>query len=268
MLRALPILLALCLPAVPALAQAALPDGVVQVDILPGWQTDRGTRMAAIRFRLAPGWKTYWRAPGEAGIPPLFTFDGSQNVAAAAFHWPVPQVFEQSGMQSIGYLDEVVIPVEVTPADAEAPARLAGRVEFGICDEICVPVEARFDAELPVDGRRDPAIAAALIDQPMTAAGAGAGTVTCALAPEGRGLTLTARLPLPPTGGQEVVVVESGDPGLWVSPAQVTRQGDVLVASAELLPTGSGAVAVDRSALRFTVLGADRAVDITGCAAG
>ena len=73
--------LALC----PQAAVAGPPEDVVQIEVLPGWQTASGTQMAAIRLTLAPGWKTYWRAPGEGGIPPAFGWAGSQNIASTAF---------------------------------------------------------------------------------------------------------------------------------------------------------------------------------------
>ncbi|MEJ6478965.1 MAG: protein-disulfide reductase DsbD family protein, partial [Octadecabacter sp.] len=94
-------LAALVALSVPAAADPM--DGVAAFDILPGWRTDRGTHMVAVRISLAPGWKTYWRAPGDAGIPPQFQWDGSQNINAAQFHWPIPEVMNQNGMRSIGY---------------------------------------------------------------------------------------------------------------------------------------------------------------------
>lgn len=261
-----PLALSLALLAAPVAAE--MPADLVSVEVLPGWRTDAGTHMAAVRFRLAPGWKTYWRAPGDAGIPPLFTWEGSRNVAAADFHWPVPQVFDQSGFRSIGYADEVVIPVEITPATPDAPARIAGTVEIGVCHDICIPVALQFAADLPAAGRRDAAIAAALVDQPLTEDEAGVGAVTCAVTVTERGLAVTARIELPATGGPEVVVFETADPAVWVSETRVGRQAGVLTASAEMIHASGEGFAFDRSALRITVLGADRAVDIHGCTAG
>ena len=131
-----------------------------------------------VRISLAPGWKTYWRAPGDAGIPPQFQWDGSQNVATAQFHWPTPGVMNQNGLRSIGYDKDVVIPVELTVPDAGAPARLRGGVLIGVCQDICVPMSFDFDAILPVSGARDRAILAALADRPKTQAEAGIGTVS------------------------------------------------------------------------------------------
>ncbi|MBW7921059.1 MAG: hypothetical protein H3C51_03055 [Rubellimicrobium sp.] len=259
----------LALLALPVQAQEPVaPGDLVSIEVLPGWQTGRGTVMAGLRLRLAPGWKTYWRAPGEAGIPPQFFWTGSDNLRAAGFHWPVPEVFETSGLRSIGYHDEVVIPLELTPADASAPVHLAGEVDLGVCDDICVPVSLDFAADLDVGDRRDPALVAALVDQPATAAEAGVTGVACTFAPEAQGMRVTAVLDLPRAGADEVVVIEAGDAGLWVSPAQSVRAGGRLTASAMVVPTGNAPVALDRARMRLTVIGDGRAVDIRGCPAG
>jgi len=239
-------------------AQAGPPDDVVQIEILPGWRTDAGTQMAAIRLTLAPGWKTYWRAPGEGGIPPEFDWRGSQNVAGLRLHWPVPEVSDQGGMRSFVYHDTVVIPVELTLSSPDRMTVLAGSVDLGVCDEIC----------LPVAGARDGAIVAALVDRPLTEAEAGVGAVTCSVTPMDHGILVTARMTLPSAGGEEAVVIEASDPQIWVSPTEIMRAGGVLTASAQMIHVSGAGFALDRGAVRFTVLGRDHAVDITGCTAG
>lgn len=257
------------LVALPLQAEEPLgPGDLVALDVLPGWQTSRGTVMTGLRLRLAPGWKTYWRAPGEAGIPPQFSWTGSENVTAAGFLWPVPEVFETSGFRSIGYHDEVVIPLELTPADASAPVHLAGQVDLGVCDDICVPVSLDFVADLTVDDRRDPAIVAALVDQPLSAAEAGVTGLSCSFTPEGEGMRVTATIEMPREGPEEVVVIEAGEPGLWVSPAQSAREGGRLTARAMIVPTGGAALALDRERLRLTVIAGGKAVDLRGCPGG
>lgn len=248
-------------------AQAGPPEDMVTLDILPGWRTPDGTHMAGLRFTLAPGWKTYWRAPGDGGIPPLFSWTGSENVAGAEFHWPAPEVFHINGMMSIGYSGQVVIPVEITP-DGSGVLRVAGQVDMGVCEDVCVPVTLDFEAVLPPDGGRDAAIAAALVDRPLTAEEAGVTEARCTVEPGAEGLTVTAALRMPPDGGEEVVVVEPGIPGVWVSEAVTHWQDDWLMAEVAMIAADGGPIALDREGLRFTVLGASGAVDIRGCAAG
>lgn len=260
-------LAALALLATPAMAEAPpSPGELARLEVLPGWRTGEGRHMAGLRITLAPGWKTYWRAPGAAGLAPLFDLGASQGVAAAEPRWPVPKVFDFNGMRSIGYHDAVTIPLDVT-LDGSGPVRLAGEIEIGVCDDICMPVRLPFAMDLPQEGRRDPIIAAALVDRPLTGEEAGA-QASCALTPEGEGLELTVRLSLPVLGPNEAVVIESSDPGLWVSEAVSAREGGTLVATAETLARDGGPAAVDRSSLRITVLGEGQAVDIQGCQAG
>jgi DsbC/DsbD-like thiol-disulfide interchange protein len=252
--------------AVPALAGP--PEDVISIEVLPGWRTAEGTHMAGLRFTLAPGWKTYWRAPGDAGIPPAFAWTGSANIGGAEFHWPVPEVFHLNGMMSIGYSGQVVIPIELTPDDPSGAVHLAGSVDLGVCHEICVPMTLDFDAMLPAGGARDAAITAALVDRPLTADEAGVVAARCSAVPSEAGLALTAALQMPPDGGDEIVVIETGQAGVWVSEAATRWQDGWLVADVEMISADGGAVGVDRSDLRITVLGASGVVDIHGCEAG
>jgi len=94
---------------------------------------------------------------------------------------------------------------------------------------------------------------------------AGAGPLTCRVTPTASGLRLDVALRLPATGGAEEVVIEAGDPAIWVSEPQTRRDGDTLLVAAEMLDMNGGTVALDRSRVRMTVLSADRAVDLLGC---
>ncbi len=257
--------LALCVAA-PLWAGPA--DGVVELEVLSGWRTSDGTHMAGLRIQLAPGWKTYWRAPGDGGIPPRFGWQGSENLGAVAFHWPVPEVHDQNGLRSIGYSGVVVIPVELSLDDAGADARMRGQVQIGVCEEICVPVLLDFDAVLPTDGARDSAIVAAMLDRPQTAAEAGVGAVTCAIEPIEDGLRVTARMDMTAMAGTENVVIEAGDQQVWVSQPQTWRDGDALFARSDMIHVNGGGFALNRSEVRITVLAGNSSVDIRGCDAG
>ncbi|WP_435163897.1 protein-disulfide reductase DsbD domain-containing protein [Falsirhodobacter sp. 1013] len=245
-----------------AFAQSLPPD-LVQARLLPGWQTDRGTRMAAFQIQLASGWKTYWRSPGDAGIPPTFDWKGSTNVRAVHFHWPVPEVFETAGMQTIGYHRELVLPIEVVPADPSRPVHLQARVDMGVCRDVCVPTEVALTADLSGRGAPDPAIRAALAHQPERSRA----KATCTIEPTSDGLRVTAHLNVPVQGPEETVVMEPADPSVWAAPATVQRQGGTLTATSDLVASSGQPFGLDRSGLRLTVLGAGRAVEVTGCPA-
>lgn len=253
--------------ALPATAGGTV-DDLVRLEVLDGGLTPQGTYMAALHLTLSDGWKTYWRAPGDTGIPPQFDWRGSRNVGAVSITWPAPEVFEQNGLRSIGYSHELVLPVEITPARADRPVRLRGEMELGVCNDVCVPSALAFDRQLDAGAARHPAIAAALAQRPYSAAEAGVRTATCRLTPTPDGMKIEARIAMPSAGGREFAVIEPGNPQLWASEARTDRDGDTLIASSELTNLDSGAFALDRSQIRITVLGRKHAVDIQGCLPG
>lgn len=257
-------LAAALLAAAPALA-TPIEDNLT-MRLLPGWRGADGVHVAGLEMVLAPGWKTYWRAPGESGVPPVFSWRGSGNLAAASVAWPRPEVFDLNGMQSIGYKNRVVLPLMLTPRDPGQPIELKGDMTVGICEDICVPLQLELSGTLlPGKARRDPAIAAALADQPYTAAEARVGAVTCSVAPGRNGLKLTVNVAMPRAGGEETMVVETPDPQVWASDSRTSRRGDTVSGETELIHASGGAFALDRSALTITVLGTDHAVEIRGC---
>lgn len=256
---------AACALAAPAPAMADLPAEIASAELLGGWSEASGRHVAALRITLAPGWKTYWRAPGDAGIPPAFDWSASRNVATVTPVWPVPHVFWQNGMRSVGYAGEVVLPLVIAPATPGAPMRLSGRVEIGVCEDVCVPVSFDLSEVLPRPGAPDAAIARAIEMQPVTAGAAGVRSVTCAVAPIADGIRIEATIAMPRLGTDEAAVFELPDPTVWVSEAATRRDGGTLVATAEMVPPSGRPFAVDRSEVRITVLSGARGVDIVGC---
>ncbi|MEX0311199.1 MAG: protein-disulfide reductase DsbD domain-containing protein, partial [Tateyamaria sp.] len=183
--------------------------------------------------------------------------------------WPTPEVSQQNGMQSIGYTDQVVIPLHLTPVDAGRPIRLRTTLSMGVCSDVCLPHEVTLDTWLDApDANPTPAIVAALADMPYSASEADVRAATCRLSPTTHGMQIEARVTLPHTGGTEVAVIEPGVPGIWVSEADTQRSGDTLVAVSEMMHADGGAFAIDRSKVRITILGGSYAVDVRGCSAG
>jgi len=252
--------------AMPALAET--PDSIARLEVLPGWRSDSGTQMAGLKIILAPGWKTYWRAPGDAGIPPLLDWTGSQNITNVAVHWPTPEVFDLSGMRTAGYSEGVVLPIELSTVSSGEPFELRGRIEMGVCEEICVPVSFDFTATLPAATKRDPQIVASLVDQPNNGTDAGASRPVCVTDATSDGLQITYSVTLPPQGGSETVVIEAGDDRIWTSEALVGRSGNQLTATAEMIQVDGRPFLLNRSAVRVTVFGASGAVEIQGCTGG
>ncbi len=103
---------------------------------------------AGIEIRLGPGWKTYWRYPGDAGVPPRFDFSKSHNVKSVSVHWPAPQRLTDEGGTSIGYKHDVAFPLDIVPRDAAKPVELALSIEYAVCEKLCVPAEGKADVTL------------------------------------------------------------------------------------------------------------------------
>jgi DsbC/DsbD-like thiol-disulfide interchange protein len=104
---------------------------------------------AGVEIRLERGWHTYWRYAGDAGIPPRFDWSRSTNLASAEVLWPAPQrIPVEDGIESIGYKDSVLLPVRVTPRDPAKPVALRLKLDFGICEKICIPASADVALEV------------------------------------------------------------------------------------------------------------------------
>ena len=261
------ILSALCLVASFGTAASQTVESLVQAEVLPGWR-DGGTHMAAIRLQLAPGWKTYWRAPGDAGIPPRFDWTQSTNISGVGVHWPIPMIFYENGYRSVGYGGQVTIPLELAVSDQQAPVSLNARMEIGICEDVCIPVTLSLQGQLAATSAPSAEIKAALAERPMTARQASVGRVVCTTEPIRDGLRLSLAIDMPRLAQNEELVVELRDPSIWVSEPKTKRAGDQVTAVAELVPPDAKPFAMARQDVRITVLGGGRAVDIRGCTGG
>ncbi len=112
-----------------------------------------------VEVTLTPGWKTYWRYPGDAGIPPRFDWSGSENVAGVEVLYPAPKrIIDGSGQVSIGYDDKVVFPLRIRPADPAKPVRLNLKFDFATCEKLCIPAEAVLALDVPKDAPEEPAL--------------------------------------------------------------------------------------------------------------
>lgn len=126
-----------------------------QDGIAPGAKTVSG----ALVLELEPSWKTYWRSPGEVGIPPRFDWQGSDNLKEARHLWPAPDRFAAFGIENFGYEKRVVFPIEFTLDAPGEPARIALNLDLLVCSDVCIPEKLSLDHELPLGRELDPASA-------------------------------------------------------------------------------------------------------------
>ncbi|SEC03709.1 Thiol-disulfide interchange protein, contains DsbC and DsbD domains [Rhizobiales bacterium GAS191] len=182
---------------------------------------DKDGAAAGIEIALDPGFKTYWRMPGDAGVPPVFDWSGSGNLASIATDWPAPQRFAEAGVSVIGYGgDNVVLPLRIAAADAAIPVKLALTLSYAACKTICVPLKADAALLLPPDapgGLYASLIEAASREVPrrVEAAALGLdrpGSVSLSLARGHSGLSLHPRL----EADERVLDIFVEAPGNWL----------------------------------------------------
>lgn len=108
-----------------------------------------GTLQAGLEIELDEDWKTYWRFPGDSGIPPTLNWTDASNVAKASLRFPAPQRFKDEYGQSVGYKHRVVFPIDIELSRVGAPTQLVVDAILGICREVCIPVNERFKLKVP-----------------------------------------------------------------------------------------------------------------------
>ena len=144
------VMVAVSRPALAADASAWDGDQRAAVRIIAGGTRANVVR-AGVEIRLAPGWKTYWRYPGDSGVPPRFDFSGSTNVKSINVRYPAPHRLVDESSVSIGYKNGVVFPLDVVPQDLSKPVALSLKLDYAVCEKICIPAEGK--AELTVTGK-------------------------------------------------------------------------------------------------------------------
>lgn len=131
-----------------------------------------GVLRGALIVDLLPGWKTYWRDPGEAGVPPSLKTDGSDNAGEAMLHFPPPVRFVEAGSISTGYKQPVALAITLPVIDASRGVALKASVFLGVCKETCIPVQTVFELETNPDAgitETDVAAAFAALPEPAIA---------------------------------------------------------------------------------------------------
>jgi DsbC/DsbD-like thiol-disulfide interchange protein len=127
--------------------------------------------LGGIAVQLDPGWKTYWRTSGDSGVPPRFDFSKSDNIEAVTVLWPAPTKFDDgAGGTSLGYHDQVVLPLRIVAKNADKPVTLRADIGYAVCEKICIPVEANAElAFASVASTEDRVLIAALDTVPKPA---------------------------------------------------------------------------------------------------
>jgi DsbC/DsbD-like thiol-disulfide interchange protein len=248
-----------------ARAQDASPwqrDGHSAVRLLAGSRSG-AVLLGGIAFQLQPGWKAYWRTPGDSGVPPRFDFTKSDNIEAVTVLWPAPMRFDDgAGGVSLGYHDQIVLPLRIVPKSADKPVTLRAEVNYAVCEKLCIPVEANVELGFnSVASTEDSALFAALDTVPKPANVGDPNPLTIrdvkregkdkvlvdVVTPDDRNLNLFVEGPTPDWGLPVPKLVEQSPPG-------VKRFAFAL----DGVPPG---VNPEGAALKLTLVGGDRAYE-------
>ncbi len=149
-----------------ALLAGGLAARALAAQAAPPWQTEAHSRLrlisasdiayqgrtvivAGIEMVLDQGWKTYWRTPGD-GLPPSIVWSGSENLKKAELLWPAPKRLDlPGGVLSFGYKKRVMLPILITPENKTQPVQLKMQISYGVCADICIPVETEISMTIP-----------------------------------------------------------------------------------------------------------------------
>lgn len=262
--RALPAGIALLMAAVPARAEIGewTETDTVAIRLVAAHQPD-GQVAAAIEIVLEPGWKTYWRTPGEGGLPPVIDFSRSRNLAAASVGFPPPSRYNDGYTITNVYEGRVIVPIMIEPAVAEVPVTIDIAFDLGVCETICIPMH--IDASVTLAREDDDPAALAIVDEglaglpsePVPGAFEVVSVSRASDADTGAGQFL-AEVVVPQAFGTELFV-EGAENWYPIAPQQVARDGNRLTfafgfetaADSDLL----GAT------VRFTLVSEGRAVE-------
>ncbi len=110
-----------------------------------GYDQDSKTLHLGWQVSLKDGWKTYWRSPGETGLPPRWAWDKAENIRNITVKWPLPKLMRLFDMDTYVYYHEVILPIDIAVEDENTAVSLSLGLDYMICSEICVPQHAKYN---------------------------------------------------------------------------------------------------------------------------
>jgi DsbC/DsbD-like thiol-disulfide interchange protein len=222
---------------------------------------------AGVEIRLAPDWKTYWRYPGDSGVPPRFDFSESDNVKAVTVLWPAPERFSDVDGNTIGYHNGVIFPLQVEAQNPAQPVTLRLKLDYAVCEKLCVPAAAKAELALTdASNANEAALAAAERRVPRPSQVGAAGALSIVSVRREAGLTTPRVLVdvLAPAGATLAVFVEGPTPD-WSLPLPEATSGapaghQRFIFALDGLPPAAMAKG---ATLRLTAVAADAAIEAT-----
>jgi DsbC/DsbD-like thiol-disulfide interchange protein len=226
----------------------------------------RGVLRAGVEVRLATGWKTYWRYPGDSGVPPIFDFSKSENVKSVAVLWPAPHRFTDDAGASIGYKGVVMLPLHVVPDNPERSVTLRLAFDYAVCEKLCVPAKGAATLELArAASSHDAALAAAEAKVPKQVAlgeGSSFGIRTVRREPGAPHPRVVVEVAAPAAAPLDLFVEGPTDDWALPLPEPIPGASPLrrFVFDLDGMPPGVNAIGAH---LRFTLVSGENAVEVT-----
>jgi len=231
--------------------------------VTTGKPDEAGKLHGVLDIALKPGWKTYWRYPGDSGVPPHFDFSSSENLKTATVLYPTPHLFTDETGQTLGYKERVIFPVVVSPQQAGKPVRLRLKIDYAVCEKLCVPAEGRAELVLaPGNSAHNADLSAAEARVPKQVTPAQAG-LTARRVSTGSKPQVTVDLAAPP--GQSVELFVEGPTPNWALPIPKSAKSGAdgrAKFSFDLDGMPPGFDPKSQVDLTYTVVTGDRAVEV------
>jgi suppressor for copper-sensitivity B len=219
-----------------------------------------------LQLRLTPGWHTYWRNPGDAGIPPSIDWKGSENFAGAEIAWPAPKRLPLvAGLETVGYEGVVVLPIAVRVVQPGATLHLHAEVDYASCKDICIPYHASLDLTLPAGlarpGREAPLLAEARTLVPGDLSAAQWNLLGATIESRPRGAVLFARFASSSVSFLSPDLFIEGLPNGSPGRPEITLSDAGKVATLRVPIANEAAAAIAGKSLHFTVVDGVRAAE-------
>lgn len=235
-----------------------------RIRLIAGSNAEGATMRAGVEISLNDGWHTYWRYPGDSGVPPKFDFTGSDNVRDVQVSWPAPLAFNDETGTSIGYKGGVIFPLRITPRDQSKPVTLRLKLDYAVCEKLCVPEDAKTSLAISRSASAfDPALRAseARVPKEMSAAEVG---LTAKRVTTGTKPLVFVDVAAP--GNTPMEIFAEGPTPQWSLPIPKPAQGapkDRRHFGFELDGLPPGADPKGKYSLTYTIVSGDRAIEVT-----
>ena len=240
-------------------------DGLKEIEILEGWKKSDGSIVYGLKISLNEGWKTYWHTPGPMGLKPQFDFDSSLNIDSLNILWPSPKVFGSSGFESIGYENEVILPIIIQAKVNSDPISLKIKGRIGICYDVCVPIEFETQSELKsVSKDINTDLLAALANLPLSPSDLDKNKARCTITFGPTGFKIEADIPYLEKENSNIFFSIKGysDAVNIEQPKQFTP-GKIISASGDWYDTPY--VKISSDLITITQINVDQVIEQEGC---